>query len=1503
MHTRGAMGGRSIRSRGSATALGTVTAVFLALLTKPWAAVPVRAACPSPTNDVPLDMERPLPVVYPPLVEVVNIYWHNDWDNLPAHANFKKADLDLATSRLLSSDYFARLCQYGALKAPALRYWGGKDTGQNILGIPNNPCSLTSPGATVNSIQIQNFLSCEESLGYRTEVPPQVAAPAPCTSCELAYAQIPGFPANPIGTPPPSCADIVLANIAAKIALGQPPDPSDLGCIANPDTSGEKIYNIILPKGTTIDDKVSQSCTSTSAGAYGAYHMQVPSRILVGGGLPPMYIAQTSGRPLYYTVTILDCASSVEDWMLALSHELLETLTDSLPLSHWIDDSTAHENPSLLDMLMKTPGLLAKGEAADICQDALAPTRLTGSSFVVPGAPPWSLDVAPYWSNADNACVVGSRRVVETTFRASGLPSGVADLSVSVVDPLLIHFDTVSLARSGSNYDATERYLEGHVYTFPADVNTPSGTFHSAGCGGLLPFPAPRDPNNPRPEDQVQTIVCNYGPPVNGACGTANHGTFSSPPTTDLCAAGTPSAVSAAGRWEWSCSGTFGGTGVACSANVTTYTVTFVAGPNGRIQTNGSLTQTVTHGGSTTEVLTRPDYGYHFVNWTDQSGAEVSTADPFALTNVTSNRTITANFAADPIPGECGPASGQTYASCFTGTPTDLCAVGTPSPVTGSGPWVWTCAGPDGGPAANCSARIQLACVPQPRRRASWWPLEEGAGDTIGDRNGTLENYPTFVQGRVGRALSVNGESQYVSLPESTLLGTNAWTVAAWFKTAAAGVIAGAQNGSYGSTLDTGVNAWAPLLFVGTDHKLHGGVWPAQLGGGPLVSDREWHHAAITYENGSVNLYLDGVSIGSAAGVSPQLMPVNQIGTGYTVFWDAGNNGWFDFNGEIDEVLLFDRPLGVGEVRAIHKAGTSGICNSNEDLDPSFNGSGSVVSHLPGGWSAGRAVALQPDGKIVVAGQYDGALVVARYLPCGALDPAFGNGTGIFALGLVGASMGSGVAVQDGKIVVAGRSESLVADWQILLVRLNTDGSLDTSFGGTGYVRWNDGWESTAATLLVQDGKILVTGVTAAEDYTHDLLLMRYNWNGTLDTSFGPAHTGVVTVPAMTYDGSLGGEAVDVQSVDGKALAVQPWDGKILVLAESGFPSHTAVYRFTSGGILDTAFGVAGSTVPYHGGVPGLGGDTYGASGSGVAVQNDRRILAAGMGTSDPEGTRAVVLRYTEAGLIDTTYGSWGEGSFPEIGSGSEIAGLAMQSDGKSILLGTMGDQVHPGNPYGQTDVLLVRFTTQGSVDRTFGTDGVVLFNGPLNASDEGRGMMLDRDGKIVVAGETQRTTDSASRDILVLRVQPRTATLLRTDVGPTDDRIPVDDVSRFPDWGTIQIGDERIRYDKKQKAVVAAAVASEAGYLANVQRGIDGTVASAHGAGDPVVLVGSPACAGDCDADGRVTVDELLTGVDILLGDEPADRCRSLDADLDGLVGIDELIGGVTSTLKGCAR
>jgi len=190
-------------------------------------------------------------------------------------------------------------------------------------------------------------------------------------------------------------------------------------------------------------------------------------------------------------------------------------------------------------------------------------------------------------------------------------------------------------------------------------------------------------------------------------------------------------------------------------------------------------------------------------------------------------------------------------------------------------------------------------------------------------------------------------------------------------------------------------------------------------------------------------------------------------------------------------------------------------------LDPSFGNRGTVLTNFHGeSGDVASDLAILSDGTIVVAGSssangsYDFAL--ARYRPNGSLDPSFGDG-GTVVTDVGGQEYGRALAIQgDGKIVLAG--DSCNSGCHAALARYNPDGSLDSSFGSSGLVVSAIDDMLGARTLAIQgDGKIVLAG-TSHSGATFDFALARYNDDGTLDPSFG--NGGIVVTDLGGSEGS-----------------------------------------------------------------------------------------------------------------------------------------------------------------------------------------------------------------------------------------------------------------------------------------------------------------------------------------------------------------------------------------------
>jgi uncharacterized delta-60 repeat protein len=225
--------------------------------------------------------------------------------------------------------------------------------------------------------------------------------------------------------------------------------------------------------------------------------------------------------------------------------------------------------------------------------------------------------------------------------------------------------------------------------------------------------------------------------------------------------------------------------------------------------------------------------------------------------------------------------------------------------------------------------------------------------------------------------------------------------------------------------------------------------------------------------------------------------------------------------------------------------------NPDGSLDTNFHGTGKVTTAIgPGDDYASSALALQPDGKVVLAGQsYNGSnydVALARYNPDGSLDTNF-NGTGKVTTAIgPGYDDANALALQpDGKLVVAGLSSS---GWNndFALARYNPDGSLDTNFNGTGKVTTaiGPGNDNAYGLSLQPDGKLIAAGGSQQNGSNDDFALARYNSDGSLDTSFNG--TGKVTT-AIGLDGVA--YALALQP-DGKLVAAGfSYDGSHYVFA------------------------------------------------------------------------------------------------------------------------------------------------------------------------------------------------------------------------------------------------------------------------------------------------------------------------------------------------------------------
>jgi uncharacterized delta-60 repeat protein len=319
----------------------------------------------------------------------------------------------------------------------------------------------------------------------------------------------------------------------------------------------------------------------------------------------------------------------------------------------------------------------------------------------------------------------------------------------------------------------------------------------------------------------------------------------------------------------------------------------------------------------------------------------------------------------------------------------------------------------------------------------------------------------------------------------------------------------------------------------------------------------------------------------------------------------------------------------------------------------------------------------------------------------GSLDTTF-NSTGPQP-GVVSTPIGSSnaenntVVIQsDGKIITAGFASSDFA-----LARYTISGSLDTSFNVSGIVTTPIGTNSIVNALAIQpDTNIIAAGATITADLG-SFALARYLSDGSLDASFG---TGGIVTTAVGSNPNTAIYAVALQ-VDGKIVAAGT-DNSTFVLA-----------RYLVNGSLDTSFGVDGIVTT------AITGSSPSIAAFGVEIQVDNAIVAIGT-----EGTNFVLVRYLPDGSLDTSFGTGGI-VITSIETGSIANGGVIQADGKIVAAGL----TFPGG--GIQNFALARYLSDGSLDTSFGTGGIVTTTLPDTQFFAANAVTIQSDGKIIAAG------------------------------------------------------------------------------------------------------------------------------------------------------------------------
>lgn len=390
-------------------------------------------------------------------------------------------------------------------------------------------------------------------------------------------------------------------------------------------------------------------------------------------------------------------------------------------------------------------------------------------------------------------------------------------------------------------------------------------------------------------------------------------------------------------------------------------------------------------------------------------------------------------------------------------------------------------------------------------------------------------------------------------------------------------------------------------------------------------------------------------------------------------------------------------------------------------LDPTFGINGKVTLDFLSEVDEAKDIAVQADGKILVAGRcninFINKYALVRYNLDGTLDNSFSDdGIATVQFGNSNINYGECMALQsNGKIVVAGSTFS-GNGYELGLVRFNTDGSLDNTFSGDGLFTYSGGTNVFCDAIAIeQDGSIIVAGASGLLGIGNQITLLRVLSNGTVDTNFGG--TGLAIAEVGNESGALG---VVIQS-----------DGKIAVAGRvsDGTYNNTVIVRFLSSGFLDNSFSgdgiLAVSLAEY---------DDYA---TGILQLNNGKLVVSGI-----SNTEFTILQLNSNGSFNNAFSSDGIVATDMSNSFDELHDLAIDNEGNISAVGHSGYNIY--------DIAVLRYLPDGTLDNLFSLDGktTIDFSGTY---DYAYAVALQLDGKILVAGTTD---NNGNVDFAIARLQ-----------------------------------------------------------------------------------------------------------------------------------------------------
>ena len=553
---------------------------------------------------------------------------------------------------------------------------------------------------------------------------------------------------------------------------------------------------------------------------------------------------------------------------------------------------------------------------------------------------------------------------------------------------------------------------------------------------------------------------------------------------------------------------------------------------------------------------------------------------------------------------------------------------------------------------------------------------------------------------------SFNGSGKLVFNIESSAVPGNFADVA---------VIGGNKFLVAGSALISGGNYYAITL---SRFNSDGSLDTSFGAGGKVITD-----PGITSEGAALAVQSDGkIVVTGNAGSHPNRMTVvlryTPDGVLDTTF---GNNGVF-FSSVMkvskDISILADDKIIIAGISDVPNLGRTQVLklNANGSPDTTFGNNGIASSTYAYGSDTDK-IAIQSDGKIVVSGRNLFNVprgLVHRFNPDGSPDPTFGTG-GIREIDVGSSMYPGGLGLQpDGKIVLAGFRSLPGSNTEIMLARLNSDGSFDSSFGSGGFVfrDLSPDYDRAYNLVIQSDGKFVIGG----QYDDNQAMLARFDSTGAVDTGFGT--NGLLLLPAFNTS----------------AIALQ---GTNLIVTGSASSSIYLARVSSAGAIM---------LFRNENFVTGKNDQAR-----DVAIQPDGKIVAAGVSVSGNGNGVVSVARLLPNGSLDTSFGSEGRVTLSDGTNYSEANAVEIQPDGKIVVAGR-GSQFLGFSFY---TLFVARLNADGSPDNSFGTNGKVIITNPGNLI--GYDMELQPDGKIVVGGTIQRVVGDGifDFDMMAARLNP----------------------------------------------------------------------------------------------------------------------------------------------------